>query len=93
MDTRQHLYLMIKESINNIIKHACCSHASISATYHEHLFAVYISDNGKGFDTKKASDGNGLFNLKERAEKMKGDINIYSSPGNGTSITIQLKIK
>jgi signal transduction histidine kinase len=93
MEDRQHLYLMIKESINNIIKHAHCSKASLVVDCHDHLLTVRISDNGVGFNTTEASDGNGLINLKERSDKMGAGIKIRSIPGEGTSIVITLKIK
>lgn len=93
MEARQHMYLMIKESINNIIKHAGCSTASISATYTAHLLQIIISDNGRGFDTPGNGSGNGLMNLRERAGKMGAVVGINSSPGKGTTVTIGIKIK
>jgi ligand-binding sensor domain-containing protein/two-component sensor histidine kinase len=93
MESRQHLYLMIKESINNILKHANCTKASIAATCKDHLLHVVINDNGKGFKTDKNHSGNGLINLKERATKMSADVQIDSIPRKGTTVTISIKIK
>lgn len=93
MEARQHLYLIIKETINNIVKHACCNRVSISATLKDHMFTVAISDDGKGFDKEKISSGNGLMNMKERAGKMAATVQIESARMKGTTVTISIKIK
>ncbi len=93
MESRQHLYLMIKETINNVIKHADCNKASMSVTNRDHLLSVVIDDNGKGFRADKASQGNGLINLREQAAKMGATVRIDSRPGQGTRVTISIKIK
>lgn len=93
MEVRQHLYLMIKETINNIIKHAGCTKASIDATCKDQLLTIVISDNGKGFQTENNSSGNGLINLKERATRMGANVSIDSQLNNGTNVIIDLKIK
>lgn len=93
MESRQHLYLMIKETINNIVKHANCTNASITASCKDHLLNVVINDNGKGFKTDKNHSGNGLINLKERGAKMGANIQIESMPRRGTSVAISIKIK
>jgi ligand-binding sensor domain-containing protein/two-component sensor histidine kinase len=94
MEIRQHLYLMIKEAINNIIKHSNCTQANISIKYtHDHLL-VKIYDNGKGFNTSETTYGNGLINLKERAQHINAYLEIQSQKEtSGTEIKIELKIK
>jgi signal transduction histidine kinase len=84
---------MIKESINNIVKHANCTTASITVTCKDHLLNVVINDNGKGFKADKNHSGNGLINLKERAVKMGACVQIESKPRNGTTVAINIKIK
>ncbi len=95
MEARQHLYLMLKETINNIIKHARCSSASVSVTHKDGVLTVVIEDNGIGFDTRKpgTGDGNGLINLRDRAAKMGAVVDIHSAAGEGTVVTISVKIK
>lgn len=93
MESRQHLYLMIKESINNIVKHANCTKASVTATCKDQLLNVVINDNGKGFKTDKDHSGNGLINLKERAAKMGANVQVGSILRKGTTIAISIKIK
>ncbi|HEX5151282.1 MAG TPA: two-component regulator propeller domain-containing protein [Parafilimonas sp.] len=93
MEKRQHLYLIIKESINNIIKHAGCSHASITATYKNGEFVVEVKDNGNGFDTSKVYHGNGLLSLQQRAALMQAQLKIQSAKDAGTTVTVKTKIK
>lgn len=52
--------------------------------------SMMIRDNGKGFDMNKSSEGNGIKNMKKRAEEIGAKFRIDSYPGSGT--TIQLKI-
>ena len=47
-----------------------------------------ISDDGNGFDTSAESNGNGLQNMKKRAELNRGTFKIMSSAGEGTEIIV-----
>ena len=93
METRQHLYLVIKESINNIIKHAACSFVSITAKRLNDCLEVEIKDNGKGFNTATTYTGNGLLSIQNRAKLMHAKLAIQSAENEGTCILVHLKIK
>ena len=45
-----------------------------------------VSDNGAGFDTREASDGIGLTNMRDRLGAVGGTLEIESAPGKGTRI-------
>ena len=47
---------------------------------------MILKDNGAGFDQSEISNGNGLDNMKRRAENMGGKLEIVSSKGQGTTI-------
>jgi signal transduction histidine kinase len=49
---------------------------------------IAISDNGKGFEPAQISTGNGLNNMKKRANTLRGSFSLQSSPGKGTKITL-----
>jgi len=52
-----------------------------------------IVDNGKGFDEKEAQGrGNGVRNLRQRAESLGGEIEIESVPGRGTSVRLRIPL-
>jgi signal transduction histidine kinase len=64
---------------------------SISLTHENNLIKLSVRDNGKGFSVKQFSTGNGLLNMKSRAEEMNATIKIESEPGSGTNIELILK--
>lgn len=89
------LYKIIREGVQNIIKHAKATEIGIELTKEKNNIKLKIDDNGIGFDsTKIKTIGMGLNNMKIRAEtQLKGSISIESSPGNGTLITIKCNLK
>jgi signal transduction histidine kinase len=51
-----------------------------------------LSDDGVGFDTQKVYSGNGLKNLRQRAETIGGELKIRSDHGKGTDIILKINI-
>ncbi len=92
MEVRQNLYLLIKEGINNSLKYSGCDKISLATTVKKKTITIVLSDNGQGFNTKETKPGNGLKNMKMRAEKLGGSIIITSEVGNGTEIKFVGKI-
>ncbi len=89
---RRNIYLVIKESLNNITKHGDASEVLIKIILDENFLIISIKDNGKGFDTDKTFRfGNGINNMKKRMENIDGDFQINSAPRKGTSIFIKVK--
>jgi len=88
------LYRMAQEILNNIVKHSAATHVSISLQVKENLFTLVICDDGVGFNTedKLKSGGSGLLNLQSRAKLIQAMFSIQSSPGDGTTICIELPI-
>jgi len=91
MDVRKNLYLIFKEATNNMVKYSEANKASFSIKGGKNELTMLIRDNGKGFDTAKETIGNGLKNMKKRAEEIGAKLLIESMPGSGT--TIQLLVK
>lgn len=85
---KRNLLLIAKESINNSIKYADCKHISVTFGMVNKKAALFINDDGNGFDMTKQSDGNGLRNIQYRAKQIQYQAQITSSPNNGTSIKI-----
>jgi two-component system, NarL family, sensor histidine kinase UhpB len=92
MEARRNLYLIFKESINNMVKYSDADKAMFTLQGEKDKLTMMIWDNGKGFDASMASQGNGLNNMKKRAGDMGGDLFIESHPGAGTTIRLQLAI-
>ncbi|MFN2440141.1 MAG: triple tyrosine motif-containing protein, partial [Chitinophagaceae bacterium] len=93
MEYRQHIYLIMKEAINNLVKYSKCSNASIQIKKEEATLKIEITDNGEGFTNTKMNTGNGLLNMKERADLINAELKIESIPGEGTKILLYSKIK
>jgi signal transduction histidine kinase len=90
MEVRKNLYLIFKEATNNLVKYSHADRALFSIKGERNNLTMIIQDNGQGFDTKQPTEGNGLNNMKKRAQEMGAEFSINSRPGIGT--TIQLKI-
>ena len=88
------LYRMAQEILNNTVKHSGASQITVLLHASENLFTLAFSDDGIGFDIeeKKKSGGAGLQNLQNRARLINAQLTIRSTPGNGTSITIELPL-
>lgn len=93
MEYRQHIYLILKEAINNLIKYANCNEAEIKVTHSRSQLSILIADNGVGFNPLIKTKGNGLEGMKKRASQMKAHLSISSNPGKGTTIQLTVKIK
>ncbi len=64
-----HLFLMLKEALNNALKHSQCTELRICfQCTHSNEWQVSISDNGVGFNIDNPTEGNGIGNLKLRAK-------------------------
>ncbi len=93
MEWRQHIYLILKEAINNLVKYSEASLASIRVGCQDSKLEIQLEDNGKGFDTSKSGTGNGLVSMRNRANLMDAELTISTRQGQGTRITLGLKIK
>lgn len=92
MEQRRDLYLLYKEAVNNIFKHAEAKQVAIKIAIDQHQLILHIKDDGKGFETGKESDRHGLKGVKERVKKWKGEIEIESAINEGVSIRIRLPV-
>ena len=89
------LYRTIQECINNTIKHAEASNIDISIIQNKEKIFTKISDNGKGFNPLKVhsrNDGLGLENIRSRIEFLKGNLEINSKEGEGTSVVVEIPL-
>lgn len=84
---RKNVFLVIKESLNNILKHSKATEVNITFTQVPDGLALYIQDNGVGIDLEKVRRfGNGLKNMKKRMEDMNIQFSIENN--NGTLVTL-----
>jgi len=92
------LYRIAQEAITNVARHAQATHASIRLHFDEQEIGLSISDGGVGMDVEVAQraaacgKGWGLAGICERIELVGGTLNVRSSPGNGTNLTVRVPI-
>ncbi len=88
---RRNIFLVIKESLNNILKYAESSEVQIQLFIQSKQLHLIICDNGKGFDISQTRRfGNGLINMKKRMEEVGGEYQIQSILNKGTTTTIYI---
>jgi signal transduction histidine kinase/ligand-binding sensor domain-containing protein len=92
MQQRKNLYLIFKESVNNAAKYAGCTEVKAGLERTNTQIHLEVKDNGVGFSQLTSGHGNGLINMKERAEELNGKFQIYSEPGKGTTIKLIIPI-
>jgi len=92
MDYRQHIYLILKEAINNLVKYGQASAASIEVRFDDRHLQLCVRDNGQGFAPSGHSTGNGISGMYRRASMMNARVTIASAPGQGTSIQLEVDL-
>jgi signal transduction histidine kinase len=89
--TEVSIYRIILESINNVVKHAKARQVTVQLVKYPDHINITIEDDGLGFDREKVQDGSaGLINIKSRVEYLKGNIDVDTKEGNGTTILIDI---
>lgn len=89
---RRNVFLVVKEALHNIVKHAQATEVDIVMEQHEQGFSLTIHDNGVGIDLDNIRTfGNGLNNMKKRMEDVNIQFEIWNN--NGTTIRFFRKIK
>jgi len=87
MDFRQNIYRIFREAINNVVKHSGASVVEVRVGRETGVFNLMIKDNGLGLNGNKKGGGQGLENMKMRAERLNGTLEIVSAE---TGLTITL---
>jgi signal transduction histidine kinase len=94
---RHNLLQIIREALSNIGRHANANRATVRVRSGEREVVIEITDNGQGFEVQDldvmAAMHLGLRNLKRRAQQLEGTLDIQSSPGQGTTVTIRVPRK
>jgi signal transduction histidine kinase len=99
MQQRKNIYLIFKEAVNNIVKYSGCKNVLIDIMRQGNkTFVMNIKDDGKGFgvpvfsNEEKTLSGNGIRNMKKRAEELGGEMTIDSAQGGGTTLRLKFNI-
>jgi signal transduction histidine kinase len=91
-EVRHHLFLAVKETLSNAVHHGGATQVGFKVRVLEARLLITITDNGSGFDTSGRTNGNGLLNLHHRLERLHGRCGLESTPGKGTTVSLQLPL-
>jgi len=87
VEWKRQITLIFKEALNNTLKHSKCRNVTLEANVRkDEELEIVLFDDGIGFSVEESSDGNGLKNMKRRAEKIQGTLDIDSRSQIGTKI-------
>ncbi|MET0754210.1 MAG: two-component regulator propeller domain-containing protein, partial [Pyrinomonadaceae bacterium] len=84
---RREVFLIFKESVNNIVKHAACTAVEIELKIENSEIFLRLQDNGKGFEAANQNEGHGLASMNARANGLGGRLEVTSA-NSGTIITL-----
>lgn len=88
MTKRQNVYLIFKEAVNNLVKYSNATVADITLAVDNDVFTMIVADNGIGFEPGTVREGNGMINMRKRAEDIHAQLAIKSTPGTGVMIKL-----
>ena len=89
VDTRQNLYLILKEAVNNSVKYSEATEVKIIINQSDGKFSMSIADNGKGISGVKNKTGHGLGNIQMRSERLAAKVEMKTD--NGFEIRLERK--
>ncbi|MBI5800849.1 MAG: ATP-binding protein [Verrucomicrobia bacterium] len=90
-EVRHHLFLVVKEALHNVVKHARATEVRLRATVSEQTFQLSVEDDGQGFSSAPDNAlADGLRNMQQRLAEIGGTCQITSRPGQGTRVQVEL---
>ncbi|MDB6024524.1 MAG: hypothetical protein JWM68_747 [Verrucomicrobiales bacterium] len=90
-EVRHNLYLVVKESLNNVVKHSGATHVWFRLKVDGQALRIVIEDNGRGVaDTQSSLFGNGLQNMEKRMRTIRGDFELKTGDRKGTQIWLRV---
>ncbi len=92
LDVEEGLYRIAQEALNNVLRHAHANHVLVSLQQVDRAVVLEVADDGVGFDpvSVKEQRGFGLPGMEERAARLGGKLTVHSSPGDGTTIKVEV---
>jgi len=101
--TKQNIYLIFKEAMNNAVKHAGAAHVNVRLALESGTLRMEVRDDGAGMDpsapgngrsssSRAVGGGNGLRNMNARAKEVRAELRIESAMGRGTAVVLELPL-
>lgn len=93
LEQRRNLVFFFKESLHNVIRHAHAGRVSISIEEVDRMFRLTITDDGKGMNNPSTDVAGNLHTLRQRADSLRGELQVESSPDRGTCLILVFPIR
>jgi signal transduction histidine kinase len=91
IETKEALYRVILEAINNVIRHANATQLHLRMTRDEGRLLLTVADNGVGFDKSQRPEGHiGIESMRERCAAIGASLEFHTAPGTGTIVRVSL---
>ncbi len=90
-DEQIEVFRIVQEGLGNVRRHAGARHVDVSIAHRGGRRVVSVRDDGVGFDEETVTAGQGLDNIRLRAEAIEGELSLRSAPGRGTAIEVVLR--
>ncbi len=91
-DVEEAIYRVVQEALTNVIRHASAGVATVRVRHGADAHLVTVADDGVGFDPARVAEGFGMSGMRERAAIVRGDLQIESAPGAGTTVRLAVPI-
>ncbi len=92
-EVRHHILLVVKETLNNIVKHSGATLVIFRLSFTSQGLTIEVQDDGKGFDQEQVrSFGNGVQNMRKRTEEISGTLRLSTAHGTGTTMRLQVRL-
>jgi len=88
LETRRQVYLIFKESVNNL-RHAGCTKVRVRLALEQDTLSLSIEDDGRGLSSRE-SDGHGIHSMKSRAAALGGSLVVKPGASGGTCVTLRV---
>jgi ligand-binding sensor domain-containing protein len=92
IEARREILLIFKEAIHNVARHSGCTEARVRLETRHGLLRLDVQDNGRGLDAEPLP-GNGLGNMRRRAEAVHASLEVHSGAGVGTTVSLSVPLR
>jgi signal transduction histidine kinase/ligand-binding sensor domain-containing protein len=92
IEARREILLIFKEAIHNLVRHSACTEARVRLEAQNGCLKLEVHDNGRGLESQPA-EGNGLCNMRRRAEAARATLEFRSGAGEGTTVSLSVPLR
>ena len=93
VEVEANLLRIAQEAFTNALRHAHPRHIVVEVSYEERSVQLRVVNDGRGFDSGQMNGGFGLQGMRERAERLGGELRLNSTPNEGTEVVVKLSGK